>query len=345
MLRVLTIAAICVALTTTLASCSTAGGTAAATPAVAQVQSPATAGTPFRATGNEPSWRLDIGSTEMTLLTNFGQDRLVAATPTAQVSGGTTTVRRPHAPGRTDGDDRQPAVRRFDERHASPTVRDGRRWRQDADRLWRRPRVAAAGRRVDRGGDRRGTARCGFERDARLRAGRSRFGSCLLQQVHERLHAFGRGTRHFQGSRHQDDVRRGPDGPGTQVPRRARRRAELLDRGRRRPAPARPATGAPSRRDAAEATRRRNRGCSVRSHSMRQTTRPAKAAARCLSVWPLTRWPSRKQLPVERLQQLCEHVAREHPVDVVAPRVARGLQQRHQEQDHHRVSLQHARKA
>ena len=27
----------------------------------------------------------------MTLLTNFGQDRLVAATPTAQVSGGTTT--------------------------------------------------------------------------------------------------------------------------------------------------------------------------------------------------------------------------------------------------------------
>jgi heat shock protein HslJ len=65
MLRVLTIAAICVAL-------------------------PATAGTAFRATGNEPSWRLDIGSTEMTLLTNFGQDRLVAATPTAQVSNATT---------------------------------------------------------------------------------------------------------------------------------------------------------------------------------------------------------------------------------------------------------------
>ena len=90
MLRVLTIAASCVALTATLASCSTAGGKIAATPAVAQAQSSATVGTPFRATGNEPSWRLDIGSSEMTLLTNFGQDRLVAATPTAQVSGGTT---------------------------------------------------------------------------------------------------------------------------------------------------------------------------------------------------------------------------------------------------------------
>jgi len=90
MLRVLTIAVICVALTTTLASCSTARGSAAATPAVAQVQSPATARTPFRATGNEPSWRLDIGSAEMTLLTNFGQTRLVAATPLAQVSNATT---------------------------------------------------------------------------------------------------------------------------------------------------------------------------------------------------------------------------------------------------------------
>ena len=90
MLRVLTIAASCVAVTTTLASCSTAGGTATASPAVAQSQAPATTGTAFRATGNEPSWRLDIGSKEMTLLTNFGQDRLVAATPTAQVSGGTT---------------------------------------------------------------------------------------------------------------------------------------------------------------------------------------------------------------------------------------------------------------
>ena len=90
MFRVLTTAVISVALTATLASCSTAGGRAAATPAVAQTQSPTAAGTAFRATGNEPSWRLDIGSSEMTLLTNFGQDRLVAATPTAQVSGGTT---------------------------------------------------------------------------------------------------------------------------------------------------------------------------------------------------------------------------------------------------------------
>jgi heat shock protein HslJ len=84
MLRVVKIAVICVALTTALASC------AASNPAVAQAQSPATARTPFRASGNEPSWRLDIGSAEMTLLTNFGQDRLVAATPKAQVSKAAT---------------------------------------------------------------------------------------------------------------------------------------------------------------------------------------------------------------------------------------------------------------
>ena len=89
MLRVLTIAASCVALTT-LASCSTDRGAAGATAAVAKDQSPLTASAPFRATGNEPTWRLDIGSTEMTLLTNFGQDRLVAATPTAQVSNAKT---------------------------------------------------------------------------------------------------------------------------------------------------------------------------------------------------------------------------------------------------------------
>lgn len=91
MLRVLTMAVICVAFTTPLAGCSTAGGHATATPAVAQTQSPSTAGPAFRATGNEPSWRLDISRTEMTLLTDFGQTRLVAATPKAQVSGGTTT--------------------------------------------------------------------------------------------------------------------------------------------------------------------------------------------------------------------------------------------------------------
>jgi heat shock protein HslJ len=90
MLRVLATTVLSIALTATLASCSTAGGAAVTTPAVAQPKSPATVGTPFRATGNEPSWRLDIGSSEMSLLTNFGQDRLVAATPTAQVSGGAT---------------------------------------------------------------------------------------------------------------------------------------------------------------------------------------------------------------------------------------------------------------
>lgn len=90
MLRVLKIAVVCVALTTALAGCSTSHNSAAATPPVAQAHSPAASRTPFRATGNEPSWRLDIGDTEMTLLTNFGQDRLVAVTPVAEVSNGTT---------------------------------------------------------------------------------------------------------------------------------------------------------------------------------------------------------------------------------------------------------------
>jgi heat shock protein HslJ len=90
MLRVLKIAVICVASTTTLSGCSIASSTANPPTSVAPEQSPATVRAPFRATGNEPSWRLDIGNTEMTLLTNFGQDRLVAATPKAQVSGGTT---------------------------------------------------------------------------------------------------------------------------------------------------------------------------------------------------------------------------------------------------------------
>jgi heat shock protein HslJ len=91
MLRALTTAAICIASMMLLTSCTTGGGADIATPAVAASQSPEAAGTAFRATGNEPSWRLDIGGTELTLLTNFGQDRLVAATPTARVAGGTTT--------------------------------------------------------------------------------------------------------------------------------------------------------------------------------------------------------------------------------------------------------------
>ena len=84
MLHILRLAILGVTLPMALAGCATA-----ATPAGADAPSPAQITNSFRATGNEPSWRLDIGSTELTLLTNFGQDRLVAATPTAEVSGGT----------------------------------------------------------------------------------------------------------------------------------------------------------------------------------------------------------------------------------------------------------------
>lgn len=87
MLRFLTMALIGMALPMTLTSCSTTAGTRAAPATDAEAQSPAIVVTAFRATGNEPGWRLDIGPTEMTLLTNFGQKRLVAPTPAAQVSG------------------------------------------------------------------------------------------------------------------------------------------------------------------------------------------------------------------------------------------------------------------
>ena len=58
--------------------------------AMTGVALPVMAAIPFRATGNEPGWRLDIGPIEMVLLTNFGQTRLVAPTPAAQVAGATT---------------------------------------------------------------------------------------------------------------------------------------------------------------------------------------------------------------------------------------------------------------
>ncbi|MDV7392062.1 hypothetical protein RZS08_11930, partial [Arthrospira platensis SPKY1] len=47
----------------------------------------------FRATGNEPDWRLDIGADEMTLLTDTGQTRIVAPTPPAERVDGTRKYR------------------------------------------------------------------------------------------------------------------------------------------------------------------------------------------------------------------------------------------------------------
>ena len=41
---------------------------------------------PFRATGNEPGWRLDIGESEMTLLANNGTTRIVTPTPAVEES-------------------------------------------------------------------------------------------------------------------------------------------------------------------------------------------------------------------------------------------------------------------
>ena len=45
---------------------------------------------PFRARGNEPGWSLDVGAREMTLLADYGERRVVAATPAPVRSGDTT---------------------------------------------------------------------------------------------------------------------------------------------------------------------------------------------------------------------------------------------------------------
>lgn len=47
------------------------------------------AASPFRATGNEPGWRLDIADGSITLLTDMGQTRTVMAAPAPEVTGGT----------------------------------------------------------------------------------------------------------------------------------------------------------------------------------------------------------------------------------------------------------------
>jgi heat shock protein HslJ len=107
MLRVLSSTLVSVAMSVTLASCATAGGTTTEAVAVAEAGagSPVQAATAFRATGNEPSWRLDVGPTEMSLLTDFGQTRVVAPTPTVRVAGATTTY-----VGRTDQGELQATI-------------------------------------------------------------------------------------------------------------------------------------------------------------------------------------------------------------------------------------------
>ena len=54
-------------------------------------QSPAAAPAAFRATGNEPGWRLDISDGRITLLTDLGQTRTVMPAPSPTVKGATRT--------------------------------------------------------------------------------------------------------------------------------------------------------------------------------------------------------------------------------------------------------------
>jgi heat shock protein HslJ/uncharacterized lipoprotein YbaY len=63
----------------------------------------------FRATGNEPGWRLEITDTKMTFIGNYGQTRIEAPAPAAQ-----TTAEFRQYEARTDGHDL--IVRIFDRR-------------------------------------------------------------------------------------------------------------------------------------------------------------------------------------------------------------------------------------
>lgn len=86
-----TIALICVASTLPLAACAATGDSGKTQPPSAVGATTVASGTAFRATGNEPSWRLDVGPAEMSLLTDFGQTRTVASAPTVAVDGTTRT--------------------------------------------------------------------------------------------------------------------------------------------------------------------------------------------------------------------------------------------------------------
>ena len=70
----------------------TTRGAVAPADTVAPASAPARRGIvlPFRARGNEPGWSLDVGEREMTLLADYGERRIAAATPPPTRSGDTT---------------------------------------------------------------------------------------------------------------------------------------------------------------------------------------------------------------------------------------------------------------
>ena len=236
MLRTLSLAATCVAFTLPLAAWSTAGGANDAKPAATPGAAPVAAGTAFRATGNEPSWRLDVSATEMSLLTDFGQTRVVAPAPTVAVAGATRTFVARSAQGEITAT--------FVERVCMDTM-SGMPHPQSVT-------VVAGGQTLTGCGGEPASllqgaewtvvsidwqaARRRLESDAYVRAGRQPVRSRLVQPLHERIQALRRGPLDRQRGRHEDDVRGAVDATGAGFPGSTQWHSGLLDLGRRSPA-------------------------------------------------------------------------------------------------------------
>ena len=76
--------------TTVVAACAVSGCASSSPPASGGVQSDIISSSDtssFRASGNEPGWRLDITEDSMTLLLDNGQSRVAAAKPPVQMTG------------------------------------------------------------------------------------------------------------------------------------------------------------------------------------------------------------------------------------------------------------------
>ena len=161
----------------------------------------------------------------MILLTNFGQDRLVAATPKAQVSGGTTRY-----------------VARTDKGELTATIVD----QLCVDSMSGMPHpqtvtVVVGGKTLTGCGGEPASLLQGAEWSVVEIGGKalvagskvtlafapdgSLSGNASCNRFMSKYTLSGEGLAIAEGGRHPDDVRSGPDGPGTQIPGGTRQRA------------------------------------------------------------------------------------------------------------------------